>query len=104
MPERIQRKRTKGWKMPLNAVYVGRPTMWGNFAAHVCCITDHAQAKEAFRRWVDEVASWAWKSRVKADLQGKDLACWCRLDQPCHADVLLDLANAPPSPIGGEQP
>jgi hypothetical protein len=28
--ERIQRKRTKGWRMPENAVYVGRPTKWGN--------------------------------------------------------------------------
>jgi hypothetical protein len=26
-------------------------------------------------------------------LRGKNLACWCPLDQPCHADVLLDLAN-----------
>lgn len=30
MPERIQRQRTKGWRMPANAVYVGRPTKWGN--------------------------------------------------------------------------
>jgi len=28
-------------------------------------------------------------------LRGKNLACWCRLDQPCHADVLLKIANAP---------
>ena len=28
-----------------------------------------------------------------ADLRGHDLACWCPLDQPCHADVLLELAN-----------
>lgn len=93
MPQRIQRKRTKGWKMPEGVVYVGRPTMWGNFAAEVCCITDHAEAVAAYRRWIDEVASWAWKGRVVADLKGKDLACWCRLDQPCHADVLLELAN-----------
>ena len=29
-PQRIQRKRTKGWRMPEGAVYVGRPTKWGN--------------------------------------------------------------------------
>lgn len=29
-PQRIQRKRTKGWKMPENTVYVGRPSKWGN--------------------------------------------------------------------------
>lgn len=28
-----------------------------------------------------------------AELRGRDLACWCPLDQPCHADVLLELAN-----------
>jgi hypothetical protein len=33
------------------------------------------------------------------ELRGKDLACWCPLDQPCHADVLLELAN---SPVGDE--
>jgi hypothetical protein len=30
---------------------------------------------------------------AKQTLKGKDLACWCRLDQPCHADVLLEIAN-----------
>ena len=29
-PKRIQRQRTAGWRMPANAVYVGRPTKWGN--------------------------------------------------------------------------
>jgi hypothetical protein len=103
MPQRVQRKRTKGWKMPPNTVYVGRSTMWGNYAAHVCCITDHAAAKEAFRCWVEEVASPAWKGRAAIDLKGKDLACWCPLDQPCHADVLLDLANCDPGQ-GGKVP
>jgi hypothetical protein len=31
--------------------------------------------------------------RARAELRGHDLACWCPLDQPCHADVLLELAN-----------
>lgn len=30
---------------------------------------------------------------IRRDLAGRDLACWCPLDQPCHADVLLELAN-----------
>lgn len=33
--------------------------------------------------------------RIKAFLGGKNLACWCHLDQPCHADVLLRIANEP---------
>ncbi|WP_054246412.1 DUF4326 domain-containing protein [Rhodococcus jostii] len=30
---------------------------------------------------------------IRAELPGRDLACWCPLDQPCHADILLELAN-----------
>ena len=101
-PQRIQRKRTKGWKMPPNAVYVGRPTMWGNFAASVCCIADPAEAVAAYRRWIEQVASDAWKGRAVIELRGRNLACWCPLDQPCHADVLLEIANAPQVDVDGE--
>ncbi|MBM4480356.1 DUF4326 domain-containing protein [Rhodococcus hoagii] len=38
---------------------------------------------------------------IRAELAGRDLACWCPLDQPCHADVLLEIANAAE---GGDQP
>lgn len=34
------------------------------------------------------------KDEVKTALRGKNLACWCRPGQPCHADVLLEIANA----------
>lgn len=104
-PQRIQRKRTKGWKMPEGAVYVGRPTKWGNpwrpgiyTCSHPDCgpgshppITiEHAVA--TFRMWLDGML------KVEPDflqpIRGKDLACWCPLDQPCHADVLLESANA----------
>ncbi len=30
---------------------------------------------------------------VRRELAGRDLACWCPLDGPCHADVLLEVAN-----------
>jgi hypothetical protein len=91
-PKRIQRRRTKGWKMPSNTVYVGRHTMWGNYASPVD--SPHgAIAVAHFRRWVETEASWAWKGRVTIELRGKNLACWCALDEPCHADVLLELAN-----------
>lgn len=83
--------------MPRNTVYVGRGTMWGNYAAEAAGIKDRARAVVKFRQWVDEVASWAWKGRAAIDLRGKNLACWCPLDQPCHADVLIELAN-PQSP------
>lgn len=87
MPKRIQRKRSKGWKMPANAVYVGRPTKWGNPFK----VGDDGQTLE-------EVL-WAYENlflpgKDLSELRGKDLACFCSLDQPCHADVLLRLANA----------
>lgn len=90
MPKRIQRKRTKGWKMPEGAVYVGRPTKWGNPFR----ITDQSTAQrtvELFRELVER-GGW-WAVNPKRHLRGKDLLCWCPLDQPCHADVLLEIAN-----------
>ena len=118
MPVRIQRKRTKGWKMPPNTVYVGRPTKWGNpfkigEVTHVLhrsgawpyeiyadsfhvVNADHAvrlfkHAMKAHPDWRHE----RWESGDPSELRGKDLACWCPLDLPCHADVLLEIANAP---------
>lgn len=93
-PIRIQRKRTKGWKMPPNTVSVTRPGMWGNYAAVRAGPQTGQAAVNAFRQWVEIEASWAWKGRASIDLRGKNLACWCPLDQPCHADVLLEIANS----------
>lgn len=89
MPKRIQMKRTKGWRKPEGAVYVGRPTKWGNsFVVGKDGIHSRAVAVQCFD-------SWARMTNLDAsELRGKDLACWCPLDQPCHADVLLELANA----------
>jgi hypothetical protein len=139
VPERIQRHRTRGWRMPEGAIYVGRPTMFGNPAIverhrgrwavwagdvgpMVACVDTQpearAEAVEFFRLWlaspdgvidrrdaigidaaVEPRLSWAYavnhedlRARLP-DLRGRDLACWCPLDQPCHADVLLEVAN-----------
>jgi hypothetical protein len=137
-PKRIQRRRSKGWRMPEGAVYVGRPTVFGNPFRAVkspCCPTwdvvddngvtyliDHAWTHthdvsnlrlgsdsdrkfaqtEAARLFAEELTDW-FGGRLDnepglreaiAGLAGRDLACWCPLDQPCHADVLLELANA----------
>lgn len=100
MPKRIQRKRTKGWKMPEGAVYVGRPTKWGNpFRIASAIEMGFADNEEQARRVVVEMFKAegygpgpGW-SRLQ-ELRGKDLVCWCPLDQPCHADVLLEWANA----------
>lgn len=88
MPKRIQRKRAKGWRMPESVVYVGRPTKWGNpFRPQT--IADDPQSI---------LARYAAHILLRSDLdvselRGKDLACWCKEGSPCHADVLLELAN-----------
>jgi hypothetical protein len=166
MPERIQRKRTPGYRMPPGAVYVGRPTKWGNpfgYRTHtglarvpgvcdpaaeweyegrisadgarhdyhhpdgritVCNVRymtraevvlmfrlallgeDTPAMRSAFPsgrgkwlgRWVGEGKDmhreYTTVEDVRRELAGKDLACWCPLDQPCHADVYLEVANA----------
>ena len=126
-PKRIQRKRKKGWRMPENAVYVGRPTILGNpnrvvktnrfpdcgggwsivNEKHEVISPEYGEKHTALKEcvelyqrhllhlWDNERVnhSIAFVSAVD-ELRGKDLACWCSLDQPCHADVLLELANS----------
>jgi hypothetical protein len=92
MPERIQLKRTKGWRMPENTVKVDRTTRWGNPFPVEWFDGDAARAVEAFRAFVNPGSPLAVS--IPLNLRGKNLACWCALDAPCHADVLLELANA----------
>jgi hypothetical protein len=106
-PQRVQRSRVKGWKTPPNTVYVGRPTKWGNpfrvSTAKCSCRSvgecNHhcaATAEEAVRLYRVWAEGWTndrgLKTKLK-ELRGKNLSCWCPLDKPCHADVLLELAN-----------
>lgn len=101
MPQRIQRRRTKGWRMPEGAVYVGRPGRYGNpFRPGDDTPESRAYAVELFRRllrlWPDGLGPYPYPTAadIRTELAGKDLTCWCPLDQPCHADVLLKIANA----------
>ena len=85
---RIQRKRTKGWKMPENTVYVGRPSKWGNpYALHLGRVYERTVALRFYRKWLREKI--LANAHFLDELKGKDIACWCRLDEPCHADVIL---------------
>lgn len=114
MPERIRLSRAKGWRMPPNAVKVDRSTGFGNpFTPDGCREAGYrgtdaeisARCVEAFRVWLgphwrdnwdgpeSEVARARLLARIP-ELRGKNLACWCKPGEPCHADVLLDLANA----------
>lgn len=115
-PERIQLSRKKGWRMPPNTVKVDRSTIWGNHwivwqdpnengqwiatrnsSEHhpvgtkaegiAVAVREHARELK-LKRDSYGFASWL------LPLRGKNLACWCQPDQPCHADVLIELANA----------
>lgn len=96
MAKRIQRKRTKGWKMPPNTIYVGRPTRWGNpYRLGPPGIPWNCETREeAVSLFRERVKNWILNGWDAELLRGKDLACWCPLDQPCHADVLLEIANS----------
>lgn len=152
MPERVQLRRTKGFRLPESAVNVARPGKWGNpipwkgewimwTAVGLGLKRDEkgrrAAAVALHRAWITQtpivVEPWETENdggsiefgdgtvRTMADhcqgialgaaglfpapvlpappsdfteLCGRDLACWCPSDQPCHADVLLELANA----------
>jgi hypothetical protein len=79
--------------MPENTVYVGRPSRWGNpFRPTSASAKAHARTIE---RYAQRLAKMPKKEREEflAPLKGRNLACWCRLDQPCHAEILLAAAN-----------
>lgn len=102
MPQRIQLSRRKGWRMPENTVNVARPGKWGNpFRIGEPGIHDAAAAVAAFRELLgpqpDNVARLYMTQEAIASLRGKNLACWCPLGGPCHADVLLEMANSDPA-------
>jgi len=138
-PERIQLKRTKGWRMPANTVKVDRTTRWGNpwrpgdpGTVQIAYRERRAIVKlgkqqitiagtvHRYRCWLEGVppfyvevkaalddsmhrmpagtmlpqSEWReWILQNLPELRGKNLACWCKPDAPCHADVLLKLAN-----------
>ena len=118
MPKRIVFSRKKGARLPANAVLVARPSRFGNpFPIGVMSrgfvIDQYETGLRVALRYlagdpvpnpehfaylsVDmaEENGFIWRARHLAELRGKDLACNCKLSEPCHADVLLELANQP---------
>lgn len=84
--------------VPSNAVYVGRPTKWGNPYTHLVDGTTLARFQVATRdEAIEKYTLWIAKmphlvEEAKRLLRGKDLVCWCA-PKACHADVLLKIAN-----------
>ena len=107
MPVRVQLKRTKGWRMPENTVKVDRTTRWGNpfpfgkgqYGPLGRIAYDAEGAVGHFRAMMqdDDLRGAAGYPTDLSPLRGKNLACWCA-GPFCHADVLLELANADPRP------
>lgn len=122
-PERVQLRRVKGWRMPPNTMSVARPGRWGNpyYASKwrpvsLCLALFRNTMNGVWNPSTSERAPPAWQGydchrgfmrrigyhpaeAAVAELRGKNLACWCALTDahgnyvPCHADVLLSLAN-----------
>jgi hypothetical protein len=102
MPERIQLRRTKGWRKPEGAVVVSRPGRWGNpfllgdVLRRFPSLTVEQCAGFVVNEFRDliRMADGRYPSveEIRSDLAGKDLGCWCSLSSPCHAEVLLAIA------------
>lgn len=94
MPKRIQRKRTKGWRMPQGAVFVGPPTVYRS------PFNETPEGLQLYLDWICGHFPWVDPERRQdvverlPDLAGKDLACNCPEGNPCAADVLLKLVNS----------
>ena len=96
---RIQRKRTRGFKHPIGTKFVTRPSKFGN----------PFESAESFAAWLEsgDVASDLLKPMTPEELierrqwimanvhtlRGKLIACFCGLDDQCHADILARIAN-----------
>lgn len=116
MPARIQLRRAAGWRKPANAIVVSRPSKWGNpfrivrDSSRDCWLVNDSGGEVAVFATSDEARDYAVQryresltpnqiERARTELRGHDLACWCPLfDEqnrrvPCHADVLLEIAN-----------
>ena len=106
-PQRIQLSRKRGFNLQdvslalngLPAINVARPSKWGNpwkVRKHkkLRDLRDDCsprEAVEAYEEWLQSEGFEILKA-AKVALRGKNLACWCK-SSPCHADVLLELAN-----------
>ena len=113
MAERVQLKRTKGWRMPPDTVKVDRSTRFGNrhnwqeWLEDARSLSHSLQSPAERKAWACERALNAFEEDVRdglvpdvSELRGKNLACWCRPGAPCHADVLLELAAPKEGPDG----
>ena len=125
MPQRIQLRRTKGWRLrdvSPNAIVVARPSKWGNpFTLADATEAEYSNPRRAcvshYRAWLEMHNAYPdqfdvgrmsfnrhWVLARIHTIRGHDLACWCPLVDangvrvPCHADILLKIANSGGAP------
>jgi hypothetical protein len=105
-PLRLQLSRRRGFDLQeasraangLPAINVARPGRWGNpyvvGRQYTTSIGNHVMtAEEAVRRYKRWLSRTFYEQEIKEALAGKNLACWCEPGSPCHADILLEVAN-----------
>lgn len=104
VPKRVQLSRKGGWRMPPNTIKVDRSTKWGNrFKAGtevthpITCrqitVAGKDEAIKLFTLFLSTDVGTEFKVVARAELKGKNLACWCKAGEACHADILLAVAN-----------
>ncbi len=95
MPQRLQRSRTRDFRMPDGAIYVGRGQgAYGKWGNPYRVTPGGLTATVAVQLYTELLASSPnLRALARQELAGRDLVCWCPLGQPCHADVLLAIAN-----------
>lgn len=107
-PRRIQRRRIKGWRKPKGAISVCRPSKYGNpfvIMSPVECEAAAAMGRKfyadsaedavaKYKEWLRNAPDGKRIAEIaKSELRGHDLMCFCAVGSPCHADVLLQMAN-----------
>lgn len=106
----VQRRRAKGFRLPEGSVCVDRSTPWGNpFVIGVDGTAEECVRKYYFllvgglitlsgkASYQSQKDAFEYARLHLAELRAKILACWCRLDRPCHRNVLFVLANDIPA-------
>lgn len=97
-PSRVQLSRRRGYRKPAGAVVVSRPSKWGNPFRPGDPDFDgvtpmsRARAVDLYRTYLVGGQLPVSVEDVRRELVGKALACWCRVADACHADVLIEIA------------
>jgi hypothetical protein len=96
-PIRIRRRQWDGWKCPVGAVYCGRPSKYGN--PFKIADSSRIGALVAFRAMLKDKKQrnqigYPSDETIKRELKGMNLVCWCGLNQDCHVNDLLRIANS----------